>query len=340
MINRSLFFGIALCSATFASSVFGQGEDAPIVTVNNFVRAETDRTMQEYVDQGAFGTFIHARQPTQIDAQNVIRMNRDTIYSFGVFDLTTPVTVTKPVSDRWQSMLVISQDHSMLPVFHDDGEFTITQEEVDARYAFVAFRTFVDANDPEDVASANKLQDMISFRQEETGEFVVPAWDRKSLSTMRDAINVLANSVGNTDGFFGDKDELNPLTYLMGAAFGWGGNPPEAAVYMPYFPDDASGSKPYRVTLDQVPVDGFWSVTVYNADGFMEPNDQGAYNLNNVTAQPNDDGSFTIHFGGCGDGRVNCLPTPAGWNLLYRLYQPGEEILSGQWELPSLEPVN
>ena len=82
------------------------------------------------------------------------------------------------------------------------------------------------------------------------------------------------------------------------------------------------------------------AVTVYNADGFMEPNDQDAYNLNNVTAEPNDDGSFTIYFGGCDDGRVNCLPTPTGWNLLYRLYQPGDEILSGRWELPALEPAN
>ena len=45
------------------------------VTVDNFVRAETDRTLARYVEQGAFGRFVHIRQPTPIDAQDVIRMN-------------------------------------------------------------------------------------------------------------------------------------------------------------------------------------------------------------------------------------------------------------------------
>ena len=93
-----------------------------MVTVDNFVRAETDRTLARYVKQGAFGTFLHIRQPTPIDKQDVIRMNRDTLYSMGVFDLTTPVTIVKPASQgRFQSMMIVSQDHSMLPVEHGAG---------------------------------------------------------------------------------------------------------------------------------------------------------------------------------------------------------------------------
>jgi len=49
--------------------------------VDNFVRAETDITLGRYVKQGAFGKFLHIRKPTPIDKQDVIRMNRDTIYS-------------------------------------------------------------------------------------------------------------------------------------------------------------------------------------------------------------------------------------------------------------------
>ena len=66
------------------------------VTVDDFVRAETDLTMKRYVAQGAFGKFLHIRQMVPIDKQDVIRMNRDTLYSLGVFDLMTPVTVIKP----------------------------------------------------------------------------------------------------------------------------------------------------------------------------------------------------------------------------------------------------
>ena len=99
-----------------------------MVTVDNFVRAETDMTLARYVKQGAFGKFLHIRQPTPIDKQDVIRMNRDTLYSVGVFDLTAPVTIIKPDSQgRFQSMMVINQDHSMLPIEHGAGEFTFTQ---------------------------------------------------------------------------------------------------------------------------------------------------------------------------------------------------------------------
>ena len=62
-----------------------------MVTVDNFVRAETDMTLARYARQGALGKFLHVRQPVSIDKQDVIRMNRDTLYSFVVFDLTAPV---------------------------------------------------------------------------------------------------------------------------------------------------------------------------------------------------------------------------------------------------------
>lgn len=106
------------------------------VTVDNFVRAETDMTLKRYVDQGAFGKFFHIRQPTPIDKQDVIRMNRDTLYSAGVFDLNAaPVTILKPDSGgRFQSMLVINQDHSMKPTEHGPGRFILSKEKIGTRY--------------------------------------------------------------------------------------------------------------------------------------------------------------------------------------------------------------
>lgn len=44
-------------------------------------------------------------------------------------------------------------------------------------------------------------------------------------------------------------------------------------------------------------------------------------------------------FGGCDDGRANCLPIMAGWNYVIRLYQPGPEILDGRWTFPDVEPA-
>ena len=75
----------------------------------------------------------------------------------------------------------------------------------------------------------------------------------------------------------------------------------------------------------EIPVGAFWSVSLYNADGFFEPNNIDGYVVNSETGTRNDDGSMTVHLGGCDDGRVNCLPIMEGWNYVVRLYQPGPE---------------
>ncbi|NIA02678.1 MAG: DUF1214 domain-containing protein [Planctomycetia bacterium] len=313
---------------------------AETVTVDNFARAETDRTLKVYVEQGAFGKFLHFRELTPIDAQTVIRSNRDTLYSMGVFDLTNPVTIVKPDSgDRYMSMQIINEDHSMQPTIHEAGTFTFTQEEVGTRYLFLLYRTFIDANDPADIKKAQELQDQIVVKQDDTGSFKVPEWDKESLDTVRNAINILAGTRTDTNGYFGNKDELNPLYHLLGTAQGWAGNPPEAAMYLLDSVDQNNGKTPHSVTVKDVPVTGFWSITVYNKDGFMEPNDMDAYSYNNITAEPNDDGSITINFGACEDDRVNCLPITEDWGYTVRLYRPGPELIDGSWAFPEIKPT-
>ncbi len=131
---------------------------------------------------------------------------------------------------------------------------------------------------------------------------------------------------------FGRQDEVEPVAHLVGALAGWGGQPPLMAVY-----EIVSVEKN---TVKDVPVDAFWSITVYNAHGYLEANDLGVNCYNNFSAQPNEDGSFTIHFGGCDDGRVNYLPITPGWNYAVHLYQPRAEILDGSWRFPAPQPVD
>jgi len=309
------------------------------VTAENFCRAESDLTFARYAKQGAFGTMLHIRTPTPIDRQDVVRMNRDTLYSAGIFDLTEPVTVVKPESGgRFQSMLVINQDHSMLPVEHGPGRFELTQEKVGTRYVAVVFRTFVDANNPGDVKTANAMQDQIAVEQKATGTFEIPEWDEVSLLKVRDAIKVLASTLSNFNGCFGDKAKLDPIRHLLGTAAGWGGNPDNAARYINVVPELNDGQTPYAVTVKDVPVDGFWSITVYDKDGYMQQNEQNAYSFNNVTAKKDADGGITIHFGG-GPDAINNLPVTPGWNYTVRMYQPRAEIINGGWTFPRAVPA-
>jgi hypothetical protein len=126
---------------------------------------------------------------------------------------------------------------------------------------------------------------------------------------------------------------------LIGSASAWGGNPQKDATYLSVTPDKNDGKTVYKLDVGKVPVDGFWSVSVYDAKGYYEPNDQNAYTLNNITAKPAADGTYTIQFGGC-DGKVsNCLPAMSGWNYMVRLYRPHREILDGKWVFPKAQAM-
>jgi hypothetical protein len=141
-------------------------------------------------------------------------------------------------------------------------------------------------------------------------------------------------SGATTQRQFGRKDEVDPIFHLMRTATGWGGNPPEDAFYIEVFPAANDGKTVHRLTVKDVPVDGFWSVSVYNKDGFFEKNDRGVYSLNNVTAKKGADGSVTVQFGGCDSAAGNCIPISPGWNYVVRLYRPRKQVLDGSWKFP------
>jgi hypothetical protein len=100
-------------------------------------------------------------------------------------------------------------------------------------------------------------------------------------------------------------------------------------------PAKNDGTTVYKLDVKEVPVDGFWSISVYDAKGYFASNPENAYTLNNITAKKAADGSIAVQFGGC-DGKIpNCLPTTSGWNYLVRLYRPRKEILEGAWTFPT-----
>ena len=312
------------------------------VNVMNFIRAETDhmfRTNMKVYNM-KIGTLLHVRQPTTPDNQPVIRMNQDTLYSAAVLDLAQPVVITlADVKGRYQSMHVVNQDHYMF-VEANPGTYELTEETVGTRFAYVTIRTFVDVLDPEDLAKAHAAQDAIEISGGGQGPFEAPDWNIDQLAVARKALNDLSVLGFSAAYAFGRKEEVRPVDYLVGAAAGWGGLPRSAAMYVVDSVAQNDGETPHAVTVKDVPVDAFWSITVYNADGYLDANDRGVNSYNNFSAQPNENGSYTIHFGGCGDNRLNCIPITPGWNYAIRMYQPRPEILDGSWRFPAPQPTH
>ncbi|HEY0981748.1 MAG TPA: DUF1254 domain-containing protein [Schlesneria sp.] len=323
----------------------GEGTTAvtgTIVTVDNFVRAESDAyfaaTIKGY---NALGQFSHNRVPTPIDKQTVVRMNRDTLYSAAVFDLDAgSVKITLPdAGKRFLSMQVINQDHYTPFVAYERGSYTLNRESMGTRYVLAAVRILADPSNPVDIQAATQLQDAIKVEQASKGTFKTTEWDEASQKTVRDLLIALGSQLSDTRGMFGTKAEVQPVRHLIGSAMAWGGNPDKDAFYLNVTPKENDGRVVYRMTIKDVPVDGFWSISVYNAEGFFEENNQQAYTINNVTAKTNADGSVTVQFGGCEGSMPNCLPITPGWNYMVRLYRPRKEILEGKWKFPTAEPV-
>jgi hypothetical protein len=339
----------ALCLAATSSVAQQKGASKPAagvatvpVTVQNFTRAETDQYFGVAVKRGGLGKFNHDRQPTPIDKQDVVGMNRDTLYSAAVFDLdAAPVTITLPdTGKRFMSLLIVNEDHYSPAVVYAPGHYTYTKEKLGTRYMMAVVRTLIDPRDPRDIQAANAVQDAIKVEQPSIGTFEVPNWDPVSQKKIRDALIVLSGNLGdNTPPRFGWKGEIDPVMHLIVTAAGWGGNPEEAARYINVYPKANDGKTVHKLTVKDVPVDGFWSITVYDKDRYIVKNNLDAYSVNNITAKPNADGSVTVQFGGCQKGTPNCIPTPPEWNYIVREYRPRKELIDGTWKFPEAQPA-
>ena len=313
------------------------------VTIDTFTRAETDLYFSHFVKDGALGKFVHNREPTPLDEQKVVRMNRDTLYSCAVFDLdAAPVTITLPdAGKRFLSMQVWDEDEYCPLVTYEPGRHTFSRESIGTCYLGVGVRILVNPSDPRDVRAVNALQDAIKVEQQSPGTFEIPNWDPDDQTKVRGALEQLGRAMPDWHHAFGAKDQVDPVRHLIGAAVGWGGNPDKDAFYVNLSPATNDGKIVHLLHIPaDVPVDGFWSVSVYNAHGFFEPNPSNAYSINNITAVKNADGSVEIQFGSCDGSVPNCLPVTKGWNATVRLYRPRPEILDGRWKFPDLHAIH
>jgi hypothetical protein len=313
---------------------------AILVNVDNFVRAETHRMFADIqAVAGGIGSFRHNRTPARIDEQTVIRLNRDTLYSFAIVDLARPARLSLPDADgRYLSAMVVNEDHFVNCVLHEPGEHTLTSDQYESRYVLVGVRILVDPNDPGDVAAVVAVQDRLAVEAGSSEAFVKPDYDVDSLNATRDALLALARGLNNFDRTFGNRDGVDPVRHLIGTAAGWGGLPTSEATYVGVDPKVPPGD--YELVFKDVPVEAFWSVSVYNARGFFEPNAKDLYSVNSVTSDRNDDGSTTVRFVASADVDVppNAIVTPEGWNYLIRLYRPRAAIIDGSWTPPPLTP--
>ena len=318
-----------------------QSDTVVPVTKENYSEAETQTIFAKYINNvatatctGGLGTILNLQKAADPKDRTVIRINFDTLYSWLILDLTTPATFTLPQTNgRYQSAMVVN-GQGYVYVEKDPGDYTLTEDEVGSRYALVAFRTGVNILDPEDVAQAQALQAKLSVSQAETGEYIQPnQWDLEQMMALRAAYNEERNEKGvKSEELYGRKGEVTPEQNNMGVAVGIGGLPKEGAVYLFYTP---SSSEPQTLTLNDVPNgdNAFWSLTVYDKDGFPVGEN---FNVNSAFAKTNESGDVVLNLGG-DSKQDNYLEIYPGWNATFRIYNPKPAYFDGSWVRPELE---
>jgi hypothetical protein len=304
------------------------------VNVDNYVRAETAAQFDRFIaGAGGINTWDQDRQPIPIDKQNVIRMNRDTLYSFAVVDISGGATLTLPdAGDRYMTVMVVNEDEFINKVFHQSGTFELTTDEFGSSHVLLAGRILADPTDAADIKKANDLQDEMTIDAKSSKPYTHPDYDQVSYKSTYTAFLELSKGVTDTFHMFGRSTEVTETRHMIGAAFGWGGLPVYEAFYVTKTEPRPAGS--YQLTVKDVPVDGFWSISIYNKDGYFEENKYDSYSLDSLTAKAGDDGSFTVNFAESPDGLENCLHVMDGWNYVVRLYEPRKDILDGTWTFP------
>ena len=194
--------GIAALGIAATAIVASHAQQPPAgkatpVTVDNFIRAESDIYIGNLAkESGGLGKLHHRREPAAIDDQTVIRLNRDTLYSSGVFDLDAgPVTITMPdagkrfMSLRWSARITTPRRSTAR------GRTRSTRRRSARATSLPGVRTLVDPGRPEGRRAGPRAAGRDQGQSEGHGHASsCRAWDAASQKKVRDALLVLATT--------------------------------------------------------------------------------------------------------------------------------------------------
>jgi hypothetical protein len=333
---------ILLASGLASAGPAGHEERvSAVIKVNalNYVRAKTALQFDKYyASAGGINRFSHSRSVAGIENRSSKRLNRDTLYSVAIVDISEGAVVEMPeAAGRYMSLQVVNEEGYTNAVFHGGGRYKLDMNQFETSYVWLLVRTLVSSDSTSDIKVARGLQDQLAIDSESDRPYEHPVYDTESFGTITGHLLELGKGLEDNAGAAGSREEVDPIKQLLAAAYGFGTLPERESLLLTVNPD-LPHTGAYVLTVKDVPVDGFWSLAMYNKDGYFEKNNYESYAVSDQSAEKNADGSITIHFGG--DSRsINYIPLTEGWNYVVRLYRPREEILSGHWTFPEVSEL-
>ena len=322
---------IATTEATFFA------KNGRTVTPETYPTDETSRQLLKAQDLAGVNNFNHKRQLTPTDMQPVVRMNRDTYYSMAIIDVSKGASITLPEipEGKYMSIQPVTEDHRIQAMKYGPGTFDLTTHTGTHLYVIVR----LDATFSE--AEVKEIQNEMSINANSNNTFTAIPVDEESFTAVENALKAKMPFVLKRDGvdalkgtFTDPRDSSNELftqeKYELGAALGWGGAQMVDNIYE--LSGNYSADRCYQMTFEDPKNLAFWSITVYDKNGFMF-NDLANYSSN--TAQANADGTYTISFGCDEDAPNNIeIANPSGeFNIAVRHYQPSKRVFEDDYRL-------
>ncbi|QDV14850.1 hypothetical protein CA51_47600 [Rosistilla oblonga] len=306
----------------------------------------TDLAMQKEFVQDADNTWNHHRTPMPLNEQPAPLMNRDTLYSFAILDGRGDVAVTLPENDgRYMSLHVMNHDHITYKVLYGPGRYVLPASGT-SDFFYANVRMQLDAKDPADVKKVNNYQDQLKVEHlngYQPESFQVTNWNMEDFAKVRTKYVAEAKKDGVT-GTMGTVEKPVSLDARnRGVSIATGLLPDNDATYLTTMHEGEMG-KSYKATFAvpemRDPHLGFFSLTIYGDDQYLKT-DEGSI-INNPQIKLNADGkSFDLwfvpeaDFGKRKHDNEVIVPTAPFWTC-FRVYMPGDSVLSGEYKLPSL----
>ena len=178
---------------TIAEYFSPQGKE---VTAATYPAAESARQFLQEQSAVGVNNFNHRRELTPTDKQTVVRMNRDTYYSFGVVDVSEGATLTLPEvpEGKYLSGMIITEDHRIYPMFYGAGEYDLTTHTGD--HVFVAARLDATFSQQE----ANAIQDQLRITANSSVPFAAEPVEEASFRRVEEALKAKMPAIVARDG--------------------------------------------------------------------------------------------------------------------------------------------
>jgi hypothetical protein len=286
--------------------------------------------MKRSLAKAPVNEWAHQDDLSNVKTQQVIRENQDVIYSSAVVDISKGATISVPKSDTYHVIQIIDLQNYIVDVLYPGQSTTVTPDNVTyGNYVYLNMRIRKLPEDMGGIEATHKLQRLAKIEAKSAVPYQSPdiVADKEKLEKVRLALikDVREGKATDTSRAMGTPYNTDPQVHLYATAYGWGGMTAEDAAYLPIERNQTKiengKALPSSITFTPPEIDfergGFWSITTYNAEGWLA-RDQAA--ISNSEATPNKDGSYTIRFNS--PGEENNVETPAPFAALLRVYVP------------------